>query len=116
MDFGMTIIFSIYQIAKQSGLIKYIKSLPEKTVAAVYEKLVQDKLVESTFLTRFFEPKLDRVFNNAFKNIAPINESIKRRFILAVLTDPTIVESLEDFKAEKELPQKQILIKELKKF
>jgi len=110
MDFGLTIIFSIYKIAKEIGLINYIKDLPEKTVDAVYEKLIQDKLVESTFLNKFFEPKLDRIFNKAFKNIAPINKSIKRRFVFAVLTDPTIVESLEDFKAEKELPQKQILI------
>ncbi len=110
MEIGITIIFSIYKIAQKIGLIDYIKKLPEKTVDAVYEKLVQDKLVESTFLNRFFEPKLDRVFNSAFEHIAPINESIKRRFILAVLTDPTIVASLEDFKIEKELPQKQILI------
>ena len=83
MDFIITVIFSIYKIAQKIGLIDYIKKLPEKTVDAVYEKLIQDKLVESTFLNKFFEPKLDRIFNKAFKNIASINKSIKRKFIFA---------------------------------
>ena len=49
MDFGMTIIVSIYQIAKQIGLTQYIKKIPEKTVNAVYQKLIQDEFVESPF-------------------------------------------------------------------
>lgn len=105
MDFEISIILSIYQFAQKSGILDYIKKLPEKSVDAVYQKLLQEKLD----IENIFEPKIEKIFNDVLSSIAPKNKSLKRKFISAVLTCPSLLTIIEDVKLGK-LPNEQIFI------
>jgi|GEM_PF-5265225 len=104
------ILSSIYKIADKCGLIKYIKELPEKTLNDIYDRLLKDRIVESQFLKNFFTPEIDKIFVKTLQRIAPKNKSIKRRFILAILIEPRVIEALHIFTEKKEMPNKKVLI------
>ncbi|MCK5148182.1 hypothetical protein KAR48_15610 [bacterium] len=109
MDIGiLAVLTTIFQLAQKCGLTDYLKRLPEKTAGAILEKYVQDSDLEGYF-EKFFQTDIDKSFESALKKIAPANKSIKRRFLLSILTDPVITQVIENL-SNGTLPQREIFI------
>jgi hypothetical protein len=112
MDPSFVILFILkatFRAADKAGLLDYVKKLPVKTADAIYEKLVQDKLIEDSFLKGLFEPKIDRILDDAFDKISPKDPTMKERFVVSVLADISIVEILANLK-KGALPKSEVLI------
>ncbi len=103
------ILLGIVEAARKAGLLDHLKSLGAETASAAYEKLVQDKMIDSTFLRRLFDPEFEKIFEQAFTGIAPKNRSVRKRFVLAVLTEPDIADTLAALQRG-ELPPRQVLV------
>jgi len=98
-------LMSIYTLANASGLIDYIKKLPEKTADAAYEKLVQDGL-----LPQLFPPQLEKACKKALQGIAPFDhDTFRYTLILSLITEPEIIRALEAIERG-QLPQRQLLV------
>ena len=92
MDIGiLAILTGIYKLAEKTDLLERVKSYREKTFDALYEKLVQDTVFDS-LVKKFFKNDVAKKFSAALDKIAPQNETIKRKFLLSLLIDPTINE------------------------
>lgn len=98
-------LMSIYTLAKASGLIDYIKKLPEKTFDAAYEKLVQDGL-----LPQLFPPQLQKACKKALQGIASFDhDTLGYTLILSLITEQEIIRALEAIE-HGQLPQRQLLV------
>ncbi|KAA3615419.1 MAG: hypothetical protein DWQ05_13775 [Calditrichaeota bacterium] len=109
MEILVAILLFIVKAADKIHLLDHLKTLGGETASAAYEKVVQDKFIEKTFLSKLFSPEFDAVFERALSGLAPKNSSVKKRFVLAILTDPEMTKTLTSLR-EGELPKKQILL------
>jgi tetratricopeptide (TPR) repeat protein len=108
MDIGiLAVLTGIYKLAEKTGLLKYVNNYGEKAFDALYEKLVQDSVFDG-LVKKFFKNYVARKFEAALDRIAPQNETFKRKFLLSMLTDPTINETISDLNRG-HLPQQLIL-------
>jgi len=88
-------------LAKDSGLAGFLQSQSKKVVEGLIHKKIQDKAVASRYLRRFFTPDIETAFENAFAEIAPRNKQIRRKFLVAFLTDPVTSAAIADMQSGK---------------
>jgi len=92
---------------------------PVTTAAAITLYLAKQagKLIEgragtktNTYIDRILKkPTIDKAFDQAFREIAPENRTIKKNFLNKLLTAPEVVAVLENTQSGA-LPQKQLYI------
>ncbi|TKJ39095.1 hypothetical protein CEE37_11790 [candidate division LCP-89 bacterium B3_LCP] len=85
---SLVLFSAIKKFSDVVGLTADIQRSPEKTLDAIYEKVVQDNPRFLQYWNRIFQGDLKRIFDRTFEAIAPGNESVKRKFILATGSDP----------------------------
>ncbi len=106
MDFVVPIFLkALFEAAKKAGVLE----LAQKTGDALYEKFVQDKLAEDTFLRRLFESKPDKLVEAALEFVAAQYAVRRSHFMLRVLADPAIVAAMENLDSG-ELPTRSLLV------
>ena len=93
---------SIKYLAKKCGLTDFVKEHGKKVLEDKLQKEISDKL-DGCF-KGFFTSTVKKAFETAFKEIAPENKTIRRKFVLEFLTDPLIAETIE----KNRLPQPEI--------
>ncbi|MDZ7404875.1 MAG: CHAT domain-containing protein, partial [candidate division KSB1 bacterium] len=106
MDFVVPIFLkALFEAAQKAGLL----DLAQKTGEALYEKFVQDKLAEDTFLRKLFESKPNKLVQAALEFVAAQHAVPQSRFMLRVLADPAIIAAMENL-GTGELPTRSLLV------
>lgn len=106
MDFVVPIFLkALFDAAKKAGVL----DLAQKTGEALYEKFVQDKLAEETFLRQLFDSKPHKLVEAALEFVASQYAVPQSHFMLQILVDPAVVEAMENL-GSGELPTRSLLV------
>ena len=93
---------AVWLLAKKSGLTDFLKDQSKTFAEDLLHNLLHKKIEE------FFTPEIDKAFEKAFDSIAPKDKQIRKKFLLAFLTDPAVRNAITDM--EKGTPPTPLLL------